>query len=392
LLGGLPRAVDGLARALTQCPMVVDLGEAEVHEGEPPEASDHFVGRDRACEQVFEQLVQRGFVHRDQYPAPVDPRATPLTARRDEGPLSVAFLGPAGTFTEEALKTQPDLLDGSVAKSTFSEVIDAVASGETDVGFLPIENSIEGTVSATLDSLVFEAELLIQREVVLDIHLNLAAPPGTQLSSIRRVLSFPHASAQCRGFLADRLPGVELVATNSTAEAARIVGEERRPHMAALAPRLAAELYGLEVLEAAIEDHPDNQTRFVLVAREGVPGQSGHDKTSIVCFQREDHPGTLHAILSEFSARSINLSKLESRPTKRGLGNYCFIIDMEGHIADEVVADALRVLHTELAALKFLGSYPIDSHEGPATRLKVDAAWREAEEWMESLRSQIRPV
>jgi prephenate dehydratase len=314
----------------------------------------------------------------------------PAGAEPDKAP-TVAFLGPAGTFTEEALSTQDDLVAGSLPKQTFADVIDAVSSGEVDFGFLPIENSIEGTVSATLDSLVFEVDLLIQREVVLDVHLNLVAPPGTQMPSIRRVLSFPHATAQCRRFLSANLPNVEIVATNSTAEAARLVGEERRPHMAALAPKLASELYGLEVLAAAIEDHPDNQTRFVVLAKNGVPTPTGHDKTSIVCFQREDHPGTLHAILSEFSARGINLTKLESRPTKRGLGNYCFIIDLEGHIADEVVADALRVLHAELASVKYLGSYPAEGSEGAAVRLKVDAAWREAEDWMGALRAQIKP-
>ncbi len=322
----------------------------------------------------------------------MEPAATQSTASA-KGPrsVSVAFLGPAGTFTEEALSTQPDLVAGSTPKPTLADVLDAVSSGEVDLGFLPIENSIEGTVSATVDSLVFEVDLLIQREVVLDVHLNLVAPGGTRIETIRRVLSFPHATAQCRRFLSENLPSVEIVATNSTAEAARLVGEERRPHMAALAPRLAAELYGLDVLEAAIEDHPDNQTRFVIVAREGVPLPTGHDKTTIVCFQREDHPGTLHAILSEFSTRNINLTKLESRPTKQGLGSYCFLIDMEGHIADEVVADALRVLHAELAGVKFLGSYPAEGSEGEAVRLKVGEAWRDAEQWMDALRAQIRP-
>jgi prephenate dehydratase len=205
------------------------------------------------------------------------------------------------------------------------------------------------------------------------------------------VLSFPHASAQCRSFLAETLPGVEVVATNSTAEAARIVGEERRPHAAAIVPRLAAELYGLDVLAAPIEDHPDNQTRFVSVATSGIPAPTGHDKTSIVCFQREDHPGTLHAILSEFAARSINLTKLESRPTKQGLGSYCFIIDLEGHIADAVVADCLRVLHAELAGVKFLGSYPVGGPSGVAVRERADVAWREAVAWTDELLSQVRP-
>jgi prephenate dehydratase len=304
---------------------------------------------------------------------------------------SIAFLGPAGTFTEEALLTQPDFAEADVVpKASLPEVLEAVCSGRTDMAFVPIENSIEGTVHATVDSLVFEVDLLVQREVVLDVHMYLLAPPGTSVKGIRRVLSFPHASAQCRRYLADHLPGAEVVATSSTAEAARLLGEERRPHTAALAPRLAAELYGLDVLASKIEDHPYNQTRFVALTTEGVPAPSGHDKTSIVCFQREDRPGSLHGILSEFSARNINLTKLESRPTKRGLGNYCFLIDLEGHLADEVIADCLRVLHTELAGVKFLGSYPAAGAQGPAVRARVDAAWRDADQWIRSLRSQIR--
>jgi len=305
---------------------------------------------------------------------------------------TITFLGPAGTFTEEALFTQADYASCElVAAATLTEALEAVGGGTATLAFVPIENSIEGTVNATVDSLVFEVDLLIQREVVLDVHIHLAAPPGTDLGSISRVLSFPHASAQCRRYLAQQLPDVEVVPTNSTAEAARVVGTEPRPGTAALAPRLAAELYGLEVLAACVEDHPDNQTRFVALARSGLPAPTGHDKTSIVCFQREDRPGSLHGILSEFAARSINLTKLESRPTKRGLGDYCFLIDLEGHVADEVVADCLRVLHAELAGVKFLGSYPAAGEHGPAARARADTAWREADDWVRSLRSQIQP-
>ena len=303
---------------------------------------------------------------------------------------TIAFLGPAGTFTEEALFTQPDFAGAEVMPlATLPEVLEAVCAGKADLGFVPIENSIEGTVNATVDSLVFEVDLLIQREVVLDVHMHLMAAPGTTLTDVRRVLSFPHASAQCRAFLARTLPAAEVVPTNATAEAARIVGEEGRRDSAALAPRLAAELYGLDVLASAVEDHPDNQTRFVALATAGVPSPTGHDKTSIVCFQREDHPGSLHAILSEFSARSINLTKLESRPTKRGLGDYCFLIDLQGHIADEVVADCLRVLHAEQAGVKFLGSYPATGTGVEDVRRQAHAAWQEADAWMQALRSQI---
>ncbi|HUI02056.1 MAG TPA: prephenate dehydratase [Acidimicrobiales bacterium] len=319
-----------------------------------------------------------------------------MDAAATPGPSSagtIAFLGPAGTFTEEALFTQPDFAAAElVPAGTLADALDAVASGRADLAFVPIENAIEGTVNATVDSLVFEADLLIQREVVLDVHIHLAAAPGTELGAVKRVMSFPHATAQCRRYLAEQLPDVEIVPTNSTAEAARILGQELRSDSAALTPRLAAQLYGLALVAECVEDHTDNQTRFVAVAASGVPASTGHDKTSIVCFQREDHPGSLHAILSEFAARGINLTKLESRPTKRGLGNYCFLIDLEGHIADEVIADCLRVLHAELADVKFLGSYPAAGDHGPALRARLDSAWRQADEWMAHLRSQIRPA
>lgn len=327
--------------------------------------------------------------------------ASPAT--QAAAPLRVAFLGPAGTFAEQAMRTQPDLAAAhSAPLASIADVLAAVVDGRVDVGFVPIENAIEGTVNFTMDSLVFEVDLLIQREVVLDVHLDLMAPPGTALHDVRRVLSIPVASAQCRRFLRDHLPGAELVATNSTAEAARLVGSLARlggdqgdgmPLVragdAALAPGLAAELYGLQTVAAAVEDHPDNQTRFVAVTRRGIPEPTGHDKTSIVCFQRDDHPGSLHAILSEFAARALNLTRLESRPTKRQLGRYCFIIDLEGHVADEVVADCLRVLHAELSDVKFLGSYPSGGLGATARRAEAGEAWRRAETWMEGLRSQV---
>jgi len=319
----------------------------------------------------------------------MDARATPTPAGADV----IVFLGPAGTFTEEALFTQPDYAAAEVVPAaTLAEALEAVHQGRATLAFVPIENAIEGTVNATVDSLVFEADFLIQREVVLDVHIHLAAPPGTEMGAVKQVLSFPHASAQCRRFIAEHLPEVDVIPTNSTAEAARILGQELRRDSAALAPRLAAELYGLELLAECVEDHGDNQTRFVAVAADGLPAPTGHDKTSIVCFQREDHPGSLHGILSEFSARSINLTKLESRPTKRGLGNYCFLIDLEGHVADEVVADCLRVLHAELPGVKFLGSYPAAGDRGPALRAQADTAWREADAWIAALRRQIRPA
>jgi prephenate dehydratase len=204
-------------------------------------------------------------------------------------------------------------------------------------------------------------------------------------------VSFPHALAQCRGWLAKKVPGAEARASHSTSDAAREVSKSKRTDMAAICNALAAELYGLEVLAREIEDHPENETRFVLVGR-GVPAPTGHDKTSIVCFQREDQPGSLLSILQEFAARAINLTKLESRPTKRGLGDYCFFVDCEGHVSDEVVADALRNLAAKQADVKFLGSYPVGGpvEAGAARRRAAGRAWKNASAWVESLRSQVR--
>jgi prephenate dehydratase len=246
-------------------------------------------------------------------------------------------------------------------------------------------------VTVTVDALAFETELLIQREVVMGVQMNLLAPSGVALGDVRRVLSMPVATAQCRSYLHRELPGAVTVATPSTAEAAQLVaGAEHDGHTAAIAPAVAAKVYGLDVLSTDIEDHADNATRFVVVARNGIPVPSGHDKTSIVVFQRHDRPGSLLTILQEFAARSINLTKLESRPTKKGLGNYCFLIDLEGHVGDELVADCLRDLRSKVEDVKFLGSYPAAGEHGPARRRDAEARWRAASDWVDGLRRSIR--
>ena len=301
----------------------------------------------------------------------------------------LAYLGPAGTFTEQALHSQSDLLDYTLTPTTsIPEVLRMVADGRADFGLVAIENSIEGSVNITQDTLTFDTDLLIQREVVSKIELNLLAHAGVGLGDVEMVLSFPHAIAQCRTWLTENLPEAATGAANSTADAARQVAEDRPPATAAIATSRAAQVYGLEILVPDIEDHPENETRFVLVAAEGVPGPSGHDKTSLVVFQDADRPGSLLGILQEFAARSINLTRLESRPTKQGLGDYCFLIDLEGHVADEVVADCLRNLHMKNGRVKFLGSYPAASDDG-GTRDQASEASREADEWLDSLRDRI---
>ncbi len=305
-------------------------------------------------------------------------------------PSSVGFLGPLGTFTEEALLTQEDFAAAALEPmATIGEVLEAARSGRVDVGFVPIENAIDGVVRDTLDALIFDVDLLIQREVVLDVRLHLMAPRGASMRNVRRVVSYPVALAQCRRFFAERLPGVETVAANSTADAARQLGEQRDRYAAAIAPRLAADLYDLVILAEDVADFQGNQTRFVAVTDAGIPPPTGHDRTTIVCFQDADRPGSLHGILGQFAARGINLTRLESRPTKQGLGEYCFAIDLAGHIADEVVADCLRDLRASLADVKFLGSYPAGGRHAPERRREADAAWREADRWLTGLRSQI---
>jgi prephenate dehydratase len=306
----------------------------------------------------------------------------------------IAYLGPVGTYSEQALLGQADLASAvAVPMRSFGEVLRATEDGEVDYAFVAIENAIEGTVNATQDALVFDADLFIQREVVLPIHLDLMARPGVTLADITHVMSYPHALAQCRHFVARELPGATPEAANSTAEAARLIAtgdDERARTGAAIGPRRAAEVYGLEILARAIEDHPDNATRFLLITRDLIPAATGHDKSSIVVFQRSDEPGSLLSILHEFADRGINLTKLESRPTRRGLGDYCFLIDFEGHIEDELVADALRSLRARQAAVKFLGSYPIAGEEAAQVREQVSEARRQADDWLEDLRGHVR--
>jgi prephenate dehydratase len=301
----------------------------------------------------------------------------------------IAFLGPFGTFTEQALRTQPDLAAGElVACRTVPDVLDAVTNGTVDVGFVPIENSIEGIVNFTLDALAFDHDLVITREVVLDIHMCLAARPGVQIADVTEILSIPVATAQCHRFLREHLPDASMRATTSTARAAQAVSEDDALNLAAVTPRVAADLYRLEVLAENIEDHDGNQTRFVVVTPRGIPAPTGHDRTALVVYQRADEPGSLISILQEFAARRINLSNLISRPTKDGgLGDYCFILFAEGHVADDLLADAMRALHAKQGAVKFFGSWPRADDQAHDARAHADERWRAADDWIAGLRA-----
>jgi prephenate dehydratase len=316
-----------------------------------------------------------------------DARSAPAT---DATPR-VAFLGPAGTFTEQALHREADLAAGALLPlATMADVLFAVQEGDADFGVVPIENAIEGTVNATIDTLAFDVDLLIQRELVEPVQLNLLVRRGASVADIKRVVSIPVATAQCRAWLREHLPHAEFTAANSTAEAAETCANSDDPSLAAIANGRAGEVYGLDVAAADIESHPENRTRFVVVAASGIPAPTGHDKSSIVVYQRADRPGSLLAILQEFAARSINLTLLLSRPTKTSLGDYCFLLELDGHVADEVVADCLRSLRATQADVKFLGSYPAAGDQGPARRAEVDAAQQQADDWLAALRGQVR--
>ncbi len=288
--------------------------------------------------------------------------------------------------------SQPDLARGvHIPMSDVYEVVRAVESGKTDLGIVPLENSIEGSVNATLDALTFESNgVLIEREVIIDVDLNLLGVAGAALESIKVVYTHPHALAQCRSFISENIPGARVEASISTADAARRVADAGDPSQAAVATKLAADIYGLHVIADSIADYPDNATRFVVLGR-SIPPPTGHDKTTVVCFQAEDRPGSLLEILQEFAARSINLTKIESRPTKKGLGQYCFFVEFEGHLNDAVVGDALKHLHMKLADLKYLGSYPAGTSGAQEHRQKAMGAWAEAEAYLEALRAKISP-
>jgi prephenate dehydratase len=275
--------------------------------------------------------------------------------------LTVAFLGPAGTYTEEALLASAPPGTVPEPRATVHETVMAVQRGEVDRAVVPIENSLEGGVAATLDALAGEADgVRISGEVVHPIHHHLIAGGPLDLADVTRVLSHPQATAQCALFLRDRLPGAELVAATSTAEAVRLVRHSPEPWVA-LGSRLAAELYDGTVLAERVEDHPDNLTRFVWLARssEATPARDVALKTSIVFWGFQDgSPGALVSVLGEISTRDINLTKIESRPRRARLGRYMFFADLDGGATDPAVAEALEGLRRRVETLRVLGSYP----------------------------------
>jgi prephenate dehydratase len=282
--------------------------------------------------------------------------------------MRIGYFGPAGTFTEEALMTalgqDGRARDELIPIATIYDVVMAVHDGSVERALVPIENSLEGSVNATLDSLAMETEdVAIVGEVVHPIQHCLIARTTLELEEIEAVVSHQQATAQCARFIRQRLPGARVVTGSSTAEAVRLVAEHDGP-WAALGNRLAAELYGCVVLRAGVEDVASNETRFVWLARRGSePAADGSArgpwKTAIVFWGvGSEAPGWLVRCLSEFADRAVNLTRIESRPRKQGLGRYMFFADLEGRDSEPHVAAALAGLRRHVETLRVLGSYP----------------------------------
>ncbi len=276
--------------------------------------------------------------------------------------MRIAYLGPAGTFTEDALReASGDVGFEPLRTATIHDAILAVERREADRALVPVENSIEGSVRPTLDTLAFDVEsVTIVGEYDYTVREHLIAREPLELGTVEAVLSHQQPLAQCARFLRAHLPGVELRSVSSTAAAVRMVAESVRP-WAAIGSRAAAELYDCTVVREGIEDEADNVTRFVWIAPEGTePEGGGGRKTSLVFSELgEDHPGALVDALGEFSSRGINLTRIESRPLRRGLGRYMFFCDLEGALEDEPVSEAIERLRGKAESVRVLGSYPV---------------------------------
>jgi prephenate dehydratase len=298
----------------------------------------------------------------------------------------IAYLGPEGTFTEAALlkmcaagvvpgggEAQPAPTDSTPA------ALAAVRDGAADFACVPIENSIEGTVLPTLDSLASGSPLQVYAELTLDVAFSIVVRDGIAKDAVRTVAAFPIAAAQVRRWLADHLPEAGLVPANSNAAAAQEVAAGRAD--AGVSTALAAQRYGLSSLADGIVDEPNARTRFVLVGRPGTPpARTGADRTSVV-LRIANTPGALVSAMTEFGIRDIDLTRIESRPTRTELGTYVFFLDCVGHIDDSAVAEALKALHRRCADVRYLGSWPTESAAG-ATPPQLD----EADRWLARLR------
>ncbi len=300
---------------------------------------------------------------------------------------TIAFLGPEGTFAHAALRALHVAAGATLLPmSNVTLAIDAVRTCAADAALVPLENSVEGAVPATLDELAAGDPLIIAEETYLDVTFELMARAGTPLRDIHSVATHPHAEAQVRRWLIANLRDAHVALVGSTAGAVQAVAAGE--YDAAVGAAVAGELYGLDVIAHDIADNNGAVTRFVLLTRPAPPPpRTGNDRTTLVAYLRADHSGALLEILSEFATRGVNLTRIESRPTKGRIGQYCFSIDCEGHIADERVGDAIGALHRVCGDVRYLGSYPRrEGEQGPVPAGRYDPEFIEARDWLRRVR------
>jgi prephenate dehydratase len=316
-----------------------------------------------------------------------------MAASTKTNKLTYAFLGPVGTFTELALAQVKDSRGAvHLPVATVGEAIESVLSGEAKRAIVPVENSIEGGVSATLDALAnSNAELRIYGEYLVDVTFNLVARPGTKLADVRTIATHPTAWAQCREWVANNVPSAAHLPSTSTAAAAASLLDMNylgQAH-AAIAAKSITDHYKLSVLAKNIGDNKSAQTRFIEIGLPAKPAKSsGRDKTSVIVELPTDRPGALLEMLEQFAARGVNLSRIESRPVGDRLGRYRFNIDVQGHVDDDAVAEALMGLHRFSPKIVFLGSYPrADKQKSEHEGNNSNGEFHDAEKWLKALRS-----
>lgn len=303
-----------------------------------------------------------------------------------------AYLGPEGTFTEQALRQATAGGDHAelVPVASVDAALEAVRAGDVDAAMVPIENSVEGGVSATLGALAQDDPLLVVGEQVVPVTFDFVVRPGLSREDVTRVASHPHGLAQCRVWLHREFPKATLVPALSTAGAAEALLDPTTPWDAALCAPIAARRFGLTPMLTDVGDNTAAVTRFVLVSRPGpLPAPTGFDKTTLAAYLGpDDKPGQLLELLEQFAVRGVNLSRLESRPTGEGMGRYYMSIDAEGHVAEARVAEALKGLHRVCPKVIFLGSYPRAGGEPAPVRAETsDAAFAEADTWLKSIQN-----
>lgn len=308
--------------------------------------------------------------------------------------MRYAYLGPVGTFTEAALRQVITPEDEAVPMTDVTSALAAVRTGEVDRAVVPIENSVEGGVSATLDALSSGVALVVVQEMIVPVEFVLAVRPGTALEDVTRVATHPHAWAQCRIWASENLPGVVHVPATSTAAGAQLLAEAGDAgYEGAIVSPITAEDYGLEVLARNIGDNKNAVTRFVVVSRPGpILPRTGNDKTTLMVQLPDNEAGALLTMLEQFAVRGVNLSRIESRPVGDEIGRYAFSIDAEGHIDDERLAAALVGLHRVCPVVRFLGSYPrVDRVNSPPPPGFTDEDFVAGREWITQMRAGLHP-